>query len=187
MVAVRHQLRHAVGQVGDNAIDLERSITEPVIEGLNYLLASFYTLYHQYQKHHWVVEGAEFGELHKTFDEYGAQVRGYAELLGERIDGLGGLPVSTPAKLQSMSCFQIEEEGAFDCRTMLVNDLGAEVAILRMLRQQIAASGSLGDYATEHYLKNVLMESEERAFHLGHYLADDSLVLDMQGSVNATH
>ncbi|BAC90507.1 DNA starvation/stationary phase protection protein DpsA [Gloeobacter violaceus] len=186
MVALRHQLRQAFGQLQDNAVGLERSITEPVTEGLNHLLASFYTLYHQYQKHHWVVEGTEFGQLHETFDDYAGETRGYAEDLGERIDGLGAVPVSRPARLQEMSCFQPEDDGVFDCRTMLVNDLGAEQSIIKLLRQQIAAAGSLGDYGTEHYLKEVLLKTEERAFHLAHYLADDSLVLDLDLPTNGS-
>jgi len=179
MVAVRQQLRHPFGEVRDNAVELERSITVPVVEGLNFLLASFYTLYHQYQKHHWLVEGAEFGDLHQLFDDYAEKTRGYAEDLGERVNGLGGVPVSSPVKLQEMACFAFEEEGAFDCRTMIANDLKAEAEIIKMLRRQIATAASLGDYGTEHYLKEILVASEERAFHLNHYLADDSLVLDL--------
>lgn len=187
MVAVRHQLRHPFGEVGANPVELEHSITLPVIEGLNFLLASFYTLYHQYQKHHWVVEGTEFGQLHDLFDGYGSATRGHAEELGERIDGLGGVPVSTPVRLQEMACFRIEEEGVFDCRTMLVNDLRAEAEIIKMLRRQIATAASLGDYGTEHFLKEMLVETEERAFHINHYLADDSLVLDLVSTTNGLH
>ncbi|MFM6153444.1 MAG: DNA starvation/stationary phase protection protein, partial [Sphaerospermopsis kisseleviana] len=46
------------GQVYDNPVLLDRSVTEPVIEGFNIALASFQALYLQYQKHHFVVEGA---------------------------------------------------------------------------------------------------------------------------------
>lgn len=126
-----------------------------------------------------IFQGTEFGQLHRTFDEYADQVRGHAEELGERVDGLGGVPVSTPVRLQELSCFQPEGEDVFDCRTMLIHDLGAEQTIVALLRRQIAAAASLGDYASEYYLKKVLLETEERAFHLAHYLADDSLVLDL--------
>ena len=52
------------GQVYDNPILLDKSVTTPVCEGLNSALASFQGLYLQYQKHHFVVEGAEFYMLH---------------------------------------------------------------------------------------------------------------------------
>ena len=55
------------GEVSDNVVLLEKSTTEPVCEGLNIALASFQALYIQYQKHHFVVEGAEFYQLHQFF------------------------------------------------------------------------------------------------------------------------
>ncbi|UFP94754.1 class I SAM-dependent methyltransferase [Gloeobacter morelensis] len=58
-------------------------------------------------------------------------------------------------------------------------------SIMALLRRQIAAVASLGDYASEYHLKKVLLETEERAFHLAHYLADDSLVLDLK--LSAAH
>ena len=40
------------GEVGENPVLLEKTVTEPVCEGLNIALASFQALYVQYQKHH---------------------------------------------------------------------------------------------------------------------------------------
>ncbi|UFP94757.1 Dps family protein [Gloeobacter morelensis] len=177
MVAARHQLHQAFGMLADSPAGLERTVTGPLTEGLNGLLGSFYTLYHQYQKHHWVVEGTEFGPLHRLFEDYAAQVRGAAEAAGERLDDLGGVPAATPVRLQQLACFQPEVEDVFDCRTMLTNDLAAEQACVQLLRRLIAAAGSLGDPATEFFLRRVLLGSEQRAFHLAHYLADDSLAL----------
>ena len=57
------------GQVADNPILLEKSVTEPVCEGMNAALASFQGLYLQYQKHHFVVEGSEFYSLHQFFQD----------------------------------------------------------------------------------------------------------------------
>ncbi|MGB0561920.1 MAG: Dps family protein, partial [Spirulinaceae cyanobacterium] len=57
------------GDVADNPILLEKNVTAPVCEGLNVLLASFQSLYLQYQKHHFVVEGSEFYSLHNFFNE----------------------------------------------------------------------------------------------------------------------
>ncbi|MFO0409466.1 MAG: DNA starvation/stationary phase protection protein, partial [Dolichospermum sp.] len=49
---------HNFGQVYDNPVLLDHSVTAPVVEGFNVVLASFQALYLQYQKHHFVVEGA---------------------------------------------------------------------------------------------------------------------------------
>ena len=50
----------AFGKIADNSIGLDKSVTEPICEGMNRALASFQALYLQYEKHHFVVEGAEF-------------------------------------------------------------------------------------------------------------------------------
>jgi len=55
------------GHIGENPVLLEHSVTAPICEGMNALLASFQALYLQYQKHHFVVEGAEFYSLHQFF------------------------------------------------------------------------------------------------------------------------
>jgi hypothetical protein len=66
---------HNFGQVYDNPVLLDRSVTIPVVEGFNVVLASFQALYLQYQKHHFVVEGAEFYSLHEFFHESYKQVQ----------------------------------------------------------------------------------------------------------------
>ncbi|MFQ3678925.1 MAG: Dps family protein [Pseudanabaenaceae cyanobacterium] len=169
-------LVQAYGQVADNAIGLEKSVTEPVCEGLNALFASFQALYLQYQKHHFVVEGAEFYQLHEFFQENYEAVKGHAHDLGERLNGLGGVPAGSLARLAELCCFTPEAEGAHDCRTMLQNDLTAEQAILQLLRRQASLAESLGDRATRYLYEQILLKTEERAYHLAHFLAPDTLV-----------
>ncbi|MFM7370504.1 MAG: Dps family protein, partial [Sphaerospermopsis kisseleviana] len=86
------------GQVYDNPVLLDRSVTEPVIEGFNIALASFQALYLQYQKHHFVVEGAEFYSLHEFFKESYEEVQDHIHEIGERLNGLGGVPVASFTK-----------------------------------------------------------------------------------------
>jgi starvation-inducible DNA-binding protein len=70
-------LMRGFGEVGANVVGLDLTVTEPVCEGLNIALASFQALYLQYQKHHFVVEGAEFYSLHQFFeDSYGRKDSG---------------------------------------------------------------------------------------------------------------
>ena len=165
------------GQVADNVLLLEKSITEPVCEGLNLALASFQGLYVQYQKHHFVVEGAEFYSLHQFFEEGYTATREHVHDIGERLDGLGGVPVASFTKLAELCCFEQEPDGVYNCRTMVENDLKAEQAILQVLRRQAAQAESLGDRATRYLYEGILLKTEERAYHLGHFLANDTLVM----------
>ena len=59
-MATKSGLLRPFGQVGDNPVLLEKTVTEPICDALNVTLASFQALYLQYQKHHFVVEGSEF-------------------------------------------------------------------------------------------------------------------------------
>lgn len=164
------------GEVSDNVVLLEKSTTEPVCEGLNIALASFQALYIQYQKHHFVVEGAEFYQLHQFFEDSYDAVKGHVHDLGERLNGLGGVPAASFSKLAELCCFTPEPDGIYQCRAMVSHDLQAEQAVIGILRRQASQAESLGDRATRHLYETILLETEERAYHLAHFLAPDTLV-----------
>ena len=162
-----------------NPIGLGTEVTLPVCEGLNILLASFEALFLQYQKHHFVVEGTEFYSLHDFFKDSYEEVRDHAHTVGERLNGLGGIPAASFVKLAELCCFEPELDGAFSARDMLKHDLAAEQSIITVLRSQAAQAESLGDRATRYMLEGILLETEERAIHVDHFLAQDSLTLGL--------
>lgn len=164
-------------QVFDNPVLLEKTVTVPVCEGLNIALASFQALYLQYQKHHFVVEGSEFYSLHQFFADSYAEVQGHVHELGERLNGLGGVPVASFIKLAELCCFTPESDGIYTCRGMVEHDLQGEQAVLKLLRRQAGQAESLGDRATRYLYEQILLKTEDRAFHLAHFLASDSLTL----------
>lgn len=170
-------LLRTFGEVYDNPILLEHSVTAPVCEGLNAVLASFQALYLQYQKHHFVVEGAEFYQLHEFFSESYEQVQEHVHDVGERLDGLGGVPAASFSALAQLCCWTPEADGVFPCRQMVEHDLAAEQALIGLIRRQAAQAESLGDRATRHLYETILLKTEERAYHLAHFLAHDSLTL----------
>lgn len=165
------------GHVYDNPVLLDSSVTTPVCEGFNVVLASFQGLYLQYQKHHFVVEGAEFYSLHEFFNASYKEVQDHIHEIGERLDGLGGVPVATFSKLAELCCFEEETEGVYSCRQMVENDLKAEQSIITLIRRQASQAESLGDRGTRYLYEKILLKTEERAYHLGHFLAKDSLTL----------
>ena len=165
------------GQVYDNPVLLDKSVTEPVCEGFNVVLASFQALYIQYQKHHFVVEGSEFYSLHDFFNDCYGEVQGHIHEIGERLNGLGGVPVASFSKLAELCCFEQESDGIYSCRQMIENDLKAEQAMIGVIRRQATQAESLGDRATRLLYEQILLKTEERAYHLSHFLAKDSLTL----------
>lgn len=165
------------GQVQDNPIGLGQDVTVPVCEGLNLALASFQALYLEYQKHHFVVEGAEFYSLHEFFQESYNAVQGHVHDLGERLNGLGGTPAASFSKLAELCCFTPEPDGIFNSRQMVEHDLKAEQEVINLIRRQAAQAESVGDRATRYLYEQILLKTEDRAFHLAHFLAEDTLVL----------
>ncbi len=145
------------GVVHDNVVGLDKSTTEPICECMNALLASFQALYLQYQKHHFVVEGAEFYSIHEFFQSSGDRVRDHIHELGERLNGLGGVPVASFNGLTQFCCFEPEADGAYGCRSMIEHDLAAEQAVIAVLRQQGNQAESLGDMATRHLYESILL------------------------------
>ncbi len=170
------------GHVEDNPVLLEKNITEPICEGFNAVLASFQGLYLQYQKHHFVVEGSEFYSLHQFFSESYEQVQEHVHEIGERLNGLGGIPSASFSKLAELCCFEPEVDGVFGERQMVEHNLVAEQEIIKLLRKQAAQAESLGDRATRYLYEQILLKTEERAYHLKHFLVHDSLTLAFVGN-----
>ncbi|MEM1367327.1 MAG: Dps family protein [Cyanobacteria bacterium P01_H01_bin.15] len=175
MPVVKIEPIQAWGTIHEDVVGLGTQVTEPVIEGLNQVLASFQGLYLQYQKHHFVVKGSEFYMLHNYFSESYDDVGSHVHDVAERIDGLGGVPAASFTKLAELCCFEVEADGIFTARQMLENDLAAEQAIIKILRQVAGQAESLGDRATRYLYEGILLKTEERAYHLSHFLSHESL------------
>lgn len=163
------------GTIQNNPVLLETTVTTAICEGLNTALASFQALYLQYQKHHFVVKGSEFYMLHNWFQETTEAARTHVHAIGERLDGLGAVPVASFERLAELCCFTPEADGIFSCRQMVEHDLAAEQAIVNLLRRLAAQAESLGDRATRYLYEGILLATEDRAFHSSHFLAPDSL------------
>ncbi len=174
---ITETLLQSFNEIADNPILLEKNITEPICEGLSIAYASFLGLYLQYQKHHFVVEGSEYYMLHNYFSESYEEVQEHAHEVGERLHGLGGVPAGSFGKLAELCCFEQEANDVFRCRLMVEHDLKAEQSIIELLRRQAAQAESLGDRATRYLYEQILLKTEERAYHLEHFLTPDSLKL----------
>jgi starvation-inducible DNA-binding protein len=123
------------------------------------------------------VEGSEFYSLHEFFSDSYEQVQDHVHEIGERLNGLGGVPAASFSKLAELTCFEPESDGVYSCRQMIENDLAAEQAIINVIRRQASQAESLGDRGTRYLYEQILLKTEERAYHLAHFLAKDSLTL----------
>jgi len=178
-MSTQKSVRQQAGTVeGSEALRMPEEKAEQLVEALNADLAATYVLYHQVKKHHWVVEGAEFLELHEYLGEVAADLEEGADMLAERAQALGGVPLSGGATFEEHAEVTPEDGDVYDIRTMLGNDMEMFGDIIEDTREHIQLANSLGDFATEEVLRDVIEDLEEHAHHLEHYLEDDTLVFE---------
>ena len=166
------------GTVEDNELRLEREKAEEIVEALNADLAATYVLYHQLKKHHWNVAGAEFRDLHLFLGEAAENAEEAGDELAERAQALGGTPVTGGAAMEEHAPIEPEGEAVYDIRTSLANDLELYGEVIESLREHVDLTTNLGDHATAEILRGILVEVEDDAHHIEHYLEGDTLVTE---------
>ncbi len=164
-------------EIEDNPIGLPRKTAEAIAPELDKHLAAFFVLFHQYQKHHWLVEGPQFRDIHHFLEEGYTEIHKQLDAIAERITAIGGVPTSAPAAQAELAYINHEPEGIFRIRDMLERDRAHEKQIAVELRTTIKLCTSKDDFATETLLKGILLRVEDRAHHLDHFLGEDSLGL----------
>ncbi len=136
---------------------------------------------HQYNKHHWLSEGAEsFLSLHELLNEHINQTHDHIDKIGERVARLGGVPTAHPVTQHQLSYIKHEVEGRYTMRDFIRNDLEHELKIQDMLRKQIKRAHDLMDFGTVEVLEEVLRDREDLGYHLFSVLEDDTLVRGME-------
>ena len=161
--------------IEDNPVGLSDEVVEQLIPKLDEIQCTMWTLYHQYQKHHWLVEGPQFRDLHHFLEEKYEEVHKYIDRIAERITALGGIPTSAPSNQAKLSHIDHEPEGTYRLRSMLQHDLRAEKVLAEKVREAVELALELGDHGTKRELEKALTKSENRAHHIDHYLGEDTL------------
>lgn len=178
-MSTQKNVRQQAGEVeGSEALRMDADRAEQIVDALNTDLAASYVLYHQLKKHHWVVEGAEFRDLHLFFEEAYEHAEEFADELAERAQALGGVPVSGGKALEEHAPVSHEGQDVYDIRTSLYNDMQMYGDIIETLRDHVELAENLGDHATAHLIRENLEHVEDDAHHIEHYLEDDTLVTE---------
>ena len=145
-------------------------------EALNADLASEDVLYHQYKKHHSMVDGPMRHALRSLFEELASEVFWNADLLGERLTLLGGVRIS--ARSSRHEAAYIEPEGAAgvqSLRAMLQSDLTTEQCIIVVLSRHIVLACELCDNDTEETLKYIMSKHEGHVAKLARLLHEKNV------------
>ena len=94
-------------------------------------------LYALYKKHHWLVAGPTFYQLHLLFDKHAEEQTEIIDLLAERVQSLGGIAVGDPRHAAELTTIDRAPDGAEDVPAMIHRTLDAHETILEKVRDAI--------------------------------------------------
>jgi starvation-inducible DNA-binding protein len=162
-----------------NPVGLSQETATAMADELDRHLSSFIILYSQYHKHHWMVEGPQFRDLHLFFEEHYTQIHEQYDAIAERLTVMGYCPTCHPKKQVELSYIEHEEEGVFRIREMLQKDMEDEKTIAVELRKTIKLAFEHEDFATKALLEGILIKTEDRCHHIEHFLGEDGLSIGL--------
>jgi starvation-inducible DNA-binding protein len=144
---------------------------------LNKVLADTQILYGLYKKHHWLMRGATFYQLHLMLDKHAAEQLELIDALAERVQTLGGVAVADPRHVAEITSIPRPPDGVEEVPAMLSRLLEAHETILIEAHDAAARIGELGDDGTNDLLvSQVIRTGELQTWFLAEHLVDTPLV-----------
>jgi starvation-inducible DNA-binding protein len=146
---------------------------------LNRLLADTTILYALYKKHHWVVAGPTFYQLHLLFDKHAEEQLELIDLLAERVQTLGGIAVGDPRHAAELTSIERAPNGAESVADMITRTLQAHEVIIEGVRRGIDATEKNGDWGSNDLLmSDVLRRNELQVWFISEHVVDMPLIED---------
>ncbi|MDX3242584.1 MULTISPECIES: DNA starvation/stationary phase protection protein [unclassified Streptomyces] len=144
---------------------------------LNKALADTQILYGLYKKHHWLMRGATFYQLHLVLDKHAGEQLELVDALAERVQTLGGVAVGDPRHVAEITSIPRPPDGVEEVPAMLSRLLEAHETILTDAHDAAARVAELGDDGTNDLLvSQVVRTGELQAWFLAEHLVDTPLV-----------
>jgi DNA-binding ferritin-like protein len=158
-----------------NPVGLSEKACSEMREHLDRHLAAFWLQYAQYHKHHWLVEGPQFRDIHLFLEENYNELHEHLDAIAERITLLGFSPTTRLENYVNLAYVEQEPEGVYRIRDGIQLDMKNEKTIATELRKSIKRALELEDFGTKKLLEDMLFRAEDRAHHCEHFLGEDSL------------
>lgn len=146
-------------------------------ERLNKVLADTQILHALYKKHHWLMRGPTFYQLHLLLDKHADEQLELVDMLAERVQTLGGVAVGDPRLVAEITTIPRPPNGAEEVPAMLSRLLEAHETILDEAHDAAAKTADMGDDGTNDMLvSDVIRTGELQAWFLAEHLVDTPLV-----------
>jgi starvation-inducible DNA-binding protein len=146
-------------------------------ERLNQILADSQILYALYKKHHWLMRGATFYQLHLLLDKHAGEQNELIDKIAERVQTLGGVAVGDPRHVAEITRIDRAPNGVEEPPAMLSRLLEAHEAILIDAHDAAKRTAEEGDDGTNDLIvSEVIRTGELQCWFLAEHLVDTPLV-----------
>ncbi|HEV3044696.1 MAG TPA: DNA starvation/stationary phase protection protein [Roseiarcus sp.] len=146
-------------------------------ERLNQILADTQILYALYKKHHWLMRGPTFYQLHLLLDKHAGEQNELIDSIAERVQTLGGVAVGDPRHVAEITRIPRAPDGAEEPPAMLSRLLEAHETILIQAHDAAKKTAEQGDDGTNDLIvSDVIRTGEMQSWFLAEHLVDTPLV-----------
>ena len=165
------------GTIREFPLGLSRDTRLYSCQRLNQVLADTQILYALYKKHHWLMRGATFYQLHLLLDKHAGEQLELVDMIAERVQTLGGVAIGDPRHVAEITVIARPPNGAEEVPAMLSRLLEAHETILVDAHDAAAKAAEMGDDGTNDLLvSNIIRTGELQAWFLAEHLVDTPLV-----------
>jgi starvation-inducible DNA-binding protein len=144
---------------------------------LNQIVADSSILYSLYKKHHWLMRGHTFYQLHLLLDKHAGEQLELIDMLAERVQVLGAVAIADPRHVAEVTKVERPPNGAEEVPVMLARLLIAHEIVIAGVREAIEKTDSNRDWGTNDLLmSDVLRTNEKQVWFIAEHLVDTPLV-----------
>jgi bacterioferritin len=174
----KQQPAGAAGKPSDIPIEMTGPLTETyrgdvhqLIDRLNELRSTEIIAWLQYKHHSYMAVSMAMPGVRAEFDEHAAAEEHHADMLGERIEQLGGVPVFLPDEIGQLAAKdKVKAQEGATLQEMVQEDLALERQQIRLYQTLIREVG-FNDPTTRRILEDILIETEDHATEMQNLLA----------------
>jgi len=146
---------------------------------LNQLLADTQILYALYKKHHWLMRGPTFYQLHLLLDKHAAEQLALIDTIAERIQTLGGVAAGDPRHVAEITRIGRPPNGCEEVPAMLSRLLEAHETILTDAHDAAAKVAAQGDDGTNDLIVSEVMRTGElQVWFIAEHLVETSWAVE---------
>jgi starvation-inducible DNA-binding protein len=158
-------------------IALSASARSQSCQLLNQILADSLILYSLYKKHHWMMRGHTFYQLHLLLDKHAEEQLELIDKIAERVQTLGGVAIADPRHVAEITRIERPPNGVEEVPVMLARLLEAHELIIGATRDAIKKTEANDDSGSNDLLmSDVLRLNELQVWFVAEHLVDTPLV-----------